>query len=68
MDFKRLIAYSSVAHMGLVPLGLFTHTIEGLVAAVFMMLAHGFVSSALLLRLLIYMNVITLVLLSIIVG
>nr|QPT85926.1 NADH dehydrogenase subunit 4 [Letepsammia franki]QQK55185.1 NADH dehydrogenase subunit 4 [Letepsammia formosissima]QQK55211.1 NADH dehydrogenase subunit 4 [Letepsammia superstes] len=47
VDFKRLIAYSSVAHMGLVPLGLFTHTIEGLVAAVFMMLAHGFVSSAL---------------------
>nr|YP_009139591.1 NADH dehydrogenase subunit 4 [Platyzoanthus mussoides]AKF78613.1 NADH dehydrogenase subunit 4 [Platyzoanthus mussoides] len=47
VDFKRLIAYSSVAHMGLVPLGLFSHTIEGLVAAVFMMLAHGFVSSAL---------------------
>jgi NADH-ubiquinone oxidoreductase chain 4 len=47
VDFKRLIAYSSVAHMGLVPLGLFTHTIGGLVAAVFMMLAHGFVSSAL---------------------
>nr|YP_654372.1 NADH dehydrogenase subunit 4 [Nematostella sp. JVK-2006]ABG02346.1 NADH dehydrogenase subunit 4 [Nematostella sp. JVK-2006] len=47
VDFKRLIAYSSVAHMGLVTLGLFTHTIEGLVAAMFMMLAHGVVSSAL---------------------
>nr|QIN90374.1 NADH dehydrogenase subunit 4 [Relicanthus daphneae] len=47
VDFKRLIAYSSVAHMGLVTLGLFTHTIEGLVAAVFMMLAHGLVSSSL---------------------
>nr|YP_009159671.1 NADH dehydrogenase subunit 4 [Halcampoides purpureus]AKQ50944.1 NADH dehydrogenase subunit 4 [Halcampoides purpureus] len=47
VDLKRLIAYSSVAHMGLVTLGLFTHTIEGLVAAVFMMLAHGLVSSAL---------------------
>lgn len=47
VDFKRLIAYSSVAHMGLVTLGIFTHTIEGLVAAVFMMLAHGLVSSAL---------------------
>nr|QJQ72505.1 NADH dehydrogenase subunit 4 [Trissopathes cf. tetracrada NB-2020]WQH63107.1 NADH dehydrogenase subunit 4 [Taxipathes sp.] len=47
VDFKRLIAYSSVAHMGLVTLGLFTHTIEGMVAAVFMMLAHGLVSSAL---------------------
>nr|QJS34628.1 NADH dehydrogenase subunit 4 [Stauropathes cf. punctata NB-2020] len=47
VDFKRLIAYSSVAHMGLVTLGLFTHTVEGMVAAVFMMLAHGLVSSAL---------------------
>lgn len=47
VDFKRLIAYSSVAHMGLVTLGLFTHTIEGLVAAVFLMLAHGIVSSSL---------------------
>ncbi len=47
VDFKRLIAYSSVAHMGLVTLGLFTHTVEGLVAAMFMMLAHGVVSSAL---------------------
>nr|YP_010593749.1 NADH dehydrogenase subunit 4 [Dendrobathypathes boutillieri]WAJ54438.1 NADH dehydrogenase subunit 4 [Lillipathes sp. USNM 1457355]WAJ54451.1 NADH dehydrogenase subunit 4 [Dendrobathypathes boutillieri] len=47
VDFKRLIAYSSVAHMGLVTLGLFTHTMEGMVAAVFMMLAHGLVSSAL---------------------
>lgn len=47
MDFKRLIAYSSVAHMGLVTLGLFTHTVEGLVAAVFLMLAHGIVSPSL---------------------
>nr|UUF92208.1 NADH dehydrogenase subunit 4 [Premocyathus sp. IS-2022] len=47
VDFKRLVAYSSVAHMGLVPLGIFTHIIEGLVGAVFLMLAHGFVSSAL---------------------
>ena len=47
IDFKRLVAYSSVAHMGLVPLGIFTHIMEGLVGAVFLMLAHGFVSSAL---------------------
>merc|ERR1712168_1211903 len=47
IDFKRLVAYSSVAHMGLVPLGLFTHVIEGLIGALFLMLAHGFVSSAL---------------------
>ena len=47
VDFKRIIAYSSVAHMGLVTLGIFTHTIQGLVSAIFLMLAHGFVSSAL---------------------
>nr|YP_004123208.1 NADH dehydrogenase subunit 4 [Oscarella viridis]ADO51461.1 NADH dehydrogenase subunit 4 [Oscarella viridis] len=47
VDFKRLIAYSSVAHMGLVTLGIFTHTIQGLVAAIFLMLAHGLVSSSL---------------------
>nr|CAD1874631.1 nad4 [Tethya wilhelma] len=47
VDLKRIIAYSSVAHMGLVVLGLFSHTVQGLVAAVFLMLAHGLVSSAL---------------------
>lgn len=47
VDLKRIIAYSSVAHMGLVTLGLFSHTVQGLVAAIFLMLAHGLVSSAL---------------------
>ncbi len=47
VDLKRIIAYSSVAHMGLVTLGIFSHTIQGLVAAIFLMLAHGLVSSAL---------------------
>jgi len=46
-DIKRLIAYSSVAHMGLVTLSIFTHSIEGLIASIVMMLAHGLVSSAL---------------------
>lgn len=46
-DVKRLIAYSSVAHMGLVTLSIFTHSIEGLIASVLMMLAHGLVSSGL---------------------
>lgn len=46
-DIKRLIAYSSVAHMGLVTLAIFTHSIEGLIASVVMMLAHGLISSAL---------------------
>nr|YP_010323270.1 NADH dehydrogenase subunit 4 [Leptophyton benayahui]UKP88405.1 NADH dehydrogenase subunit 4 [Leptophyton benayahui] len=47
VDAKRLIAYSSVAHMGIVTIGLFTHTIEGLIASVFLMIAHGVVSPAL---------------------
>ena len=44
---KRLIAYSSVAHMGIVTIGLFTHTMEGLIASIFLMIAHGVVSPAL---------------------
>ena len=46
-DVKRLIAYSSVSHMGFVSLAIFTHTIEGLCASILMMLAHGFSSSGL---------------------
>nr|YP_010322847.1 NADH dehydrogenase subunit 4 [Cornularia pabloi]UKP87535.1 NADH dehydrogenase subunit 4 [Cornularia pabloi] len=47
VDAKRLIAYSSVAHMGIVTVGLFTHTMEGLIASIFLMIAHGVVSPAL---------------------
>lgn len=47
VDFKRIIAYSSVAHMGLVTLGIFSHSTQGLIAAIYLMLAHGLVSSAL---------------------
>ena len=46
-DIKRLSAYSSVAHMGLVTLAIFTHSEEGLIASITMMIAHGLVSSAL---------------------
>ena len=46
-DIKRLIAYSSVSHMGLVTVGLFTHSLEGYIASIIMMLAHGLVSSGL---------------------
>lgn len=46
-DIKRLIAYSSVSHMGLVTLTIFTHSVEGLIASIIMMIAHGLVSSAL---------------------
>nr|YP_783943.1 NADH dehydrogenase subunit 4 [Aurelia aurita]ABG56240.1 NADH dehydrogenase subunit 4 [Aurelia aurita] len=46
-DAKKLVAYSSVAHMGLVTIAIFSRTSEGLVAAIILMLAHGFVSSGL---------------------
>nr|YP_010890170.1 NADH dehydrogenase subunit 4 [Halistemma rubrum]WJJ70218.1 NADH dehydrogenase subunit 4 [Halistemma rubrum] len=46
-DMKRLIAYSSVAHMGFVSLAIFTHSFEGLCASILMMLAHGLSSSGL---------------------
>lgn len=47
VDIKRLIAYSSVSHMGLVTLSIFCHSKEGLIASIIMMLAHGLVSSGL---------------------
>ena len=46
-DTKSLIAYSSVAHMGVVVLGLFSNTIQGIEGAILLALAHGFVSPAL---------------------
>ena len=48
-DMKKLIAYSSVAHMGFVTLGIFSFTQVGVQGAVFQMLSHGFISSALFL-------------------
>ncbi len=48
-DIKKLIAYSSVAHMGFVTMGIFTANIYGLQGAMFQMLAHGLVASALFL-------------------
>jgi NADH-quinone oxidoreductase subunit M len=47
IDVKRIIAYSSVAHMNVAVIGLFTCNIHGLQGAIFLMLAHGIVSSAL---------------------
>lgn len=46
-DTKRLIAYSSIAHMGVVVLGLFSNTIQGIEGAILLALAHGFVSPGL---------------------
>ena len=46
-DLKRIIAYSSVAHMNLVVLGLFSFSHQGIDGAIYLMLSHGIVSSAL---------------------
>ena len=46
-DIKKLIAYSSVAHMGFVTLGLFTFTQQGVEGGIFQMISHGIVSAAL---------------------
>ena len=48
-DIKKLIAYSSVAHMGFVTMGLFTLNPQGVQGAMFQMISHGFVSGALFL-------------------
>ena len=48
-DIKKLIAYSSVAHMGFVTMGLFTLNPQGMQGAIFQMISHGFVSGALFL-------------------
>ncbi|RUO97797.1 NADH-quinone oxidoreductase subunit M [Hyphomicrobium sp.] len=48
-DMKKLIAYSSVAHMGYVTMGIFSATQQGVDGAIFQMLSHGLVSSALFL-------------------
>jgi len=48
-DMKKLIAYSSVAHMGYVTLGIFAANHQGVDGAIFQMLSHGFISGALFL-------------------
>jgi NADH-quinone oxidoreductase subunit M len=48
-DMKKLIAYSSVAHMGFVTIGIFTFNVQGIEGAIFQMLSHGIVSAALFL-------------------
>jgi len=48
-DMKKLIAYSSVAHMGFVTMGLFAMNPQGVQGAIFQMVSHGLVSGALFL-------------------
>jgi len=49
VDLKKIIAYSSVGHMGLVTLGLFSANSQGIIGAILLMISHGIVSSALFL-------------------
>jgi len=48
-DMKKLIAYSSVAHMGYVTMGIFAANQQGIDGAIFQMISHGFISGALFL-------------------
>ncbi len=48
-DMKKLIAYSSIAHMGFVTIGAFTLTVQGIEGSIYQMLAHGVISAALFL-------------------
>ena len=48
-DMKKLIAYSSVAHMGFVTMGIFALTTQGVAGGIFQMISHGVVSAALFL-------------------
>jgi NADH-quinone oxidoreductase subunit M len=48
-DIKKLIAYSSVAHMGYVTMGIFAGNVQGIAGSVFQMISHGIVSGALFL-------------------
>ncbi len=48
-DMKKLIAYSSIAHMGFVTIGIFTLTMQGMQGGIFLMLSHGIVSAAIFL-------------------
>ena len=48
-DIKKLIAYSSIAHMGFVTMGIFTATAQGIQGGIFQMISHGIVSAALFL-------------------
>lgn len=47
IDLKKIIAYSSIGHMNLVVLGLFSFNVIGYIGAIFLMISHGFISSCL---------------------
>jgi len=47
IDLKKIVAYASIGHMNFVLLGLFSFSLEGLIGSMYIMLSHGFISSAL---------------------
>ena len=47
IDLKKIIAYSSIAHMNIAVMGVFAHNMEGIEGAIYLMLTHGIISSAL---------------------
>ena len=49
IDLKKIIAYSSVAHMGLVTVGIFSNNLQGMLGSILLMISHGIVSGALFL-------------------
>jgi NADH-quinone oxidoreductase subunit M len=49
IDLKKIIAYSSVSHMGFVTIGIFTLNVQGIEGSIILMLSHGLVASALFL-------------------
>lgn len=49
IDLKKIIAYSSIAHMGFVTIGLFSFNLQGIEGSILLMLSHGLISSALFL-------------------
>jgi NADH:ubiquinone oxidoreductase subunit 4 (subunit M) len=49
IDLKKIIAYSSVGHMGLVTIGIFSGNFQGILGSILLMISHGIVSGALLL-------------------
>jgi NADH-quinone oxidoreductase subunit M len=49
VDLKKIIAYSSVGHMGVVCIGIFSSVIQSIIGSIFLMVSHGIVSGALFL-------------------
>jgi NADH:ubiquinone oxidoreductase subunit 4 (subunit M) len=49
IDLKKIIAYSSVAHMNFVTIGIFSGNLQGIEGSILLMISHGFISSALFL-------------------